>query len=746
MAASSALRWVRLAGILTWPLIFLAVLVYLPLTAFAAVPGYTLLGGMFVDLDAWAVFWISVAFFATVWSWMAATALSASTRLATTKTPIPLRAAAWLALPVQRPFFAFSSVVAGLGSAIVVMRSSEPWWLAAVASIAGMSVTYGVLILLALPTRLAYADDAHDPLPRSRFAHWVWRLAEHPPLVRAAVALRTLVSRATAALRLKHVLEAEPRPGEKVRRIEASHFFAITNLIGLLILLAAIGWVFFPPREPALSPPAAAFLYVLLTLIIQALSALDTHLSRLRISPALVLLLWAVTINTIDDTDHHYSVRSAVESAPELTPVQVAAAGRSPENLVIVASAGGGILAAGWTALALEKLIGDRPELVDEIRLLSTVSGGSVGAAFYVHGLLEHGNLGAATQTDRYAVLHGVYDRATQSTLTSAAYGFAFLDFWRFLLGGWLPVLEHWDRGVLLEDAWGRAAGAPDLTLTDLRPGIAEGTLPAVVLNATIMETGRRLMLTPIDFAGPPAGLAVEDQRARSLSEQLLSAPAKGEVADPGLWTAARLSATFPYVSPAARAEWADGTTPAEASPASRLHLIDGGYFDNFGVASSLDWLDPVLDARLAKRDGLPFCKVLVVQLNPFVASDPDATRPATGAIASLLGPVIGLTAIQNGTAISRNRIDLQRFLTAWRARFADAGIGVDLETVTFRPPPGDRAQPLSWHLTDDQIEDQRAAWPNEIAKAHPTIAEPWQQLKDFLGRPCPVREEESDS
>ena len=41
---------------------------------------------------------------------------------------------------------------------------------------------------------------------------------------------------------------------------------------------------------------------------------------------------------------------------------------------MIVAS-GGGILAAGWTTLALEKLVALRPQLPEEIRLLSGISG-----------------------------------------------------------------------------------------------------------------------------------------------------------------------------------------------------------------------------------------------------------------------------------------------------------------------------------------------------------------------------------
>lgn len=47
--------------------------------------------------------------------------------------------------------------------------------------------------------------------------------------------------------------------------------------------------------------------------------------------------------------------------------------------------------------------------------------------------------------------------------------------------------------------------------------------------------------------------------------------------------TAARLSATFPYVSSAAR-------IPAEFAPYA-FHFVDGGYFDNDGTSSVIEFL-----------------------------------------------------------------------------------------------------------------------------------------------------------
>ena len=76
------------------------------------------------------------------------------------------------------------------------------------------------------------------------------------------------------------------------------------------------------------------------------------------------------------------------------------------------------------------------------------------------------------------------------------------------------------------------------------------------------------------------------------------------------------MSATFSYVSPAARAACFDKkksrSSSAEKSP-GQLHLIDGGYNNNYGVASALDWLSAALEAQDKERLKAPDKKRLTV-------------------------------------------------------------------------------------------------------------------------------------
>lgn len=185
------------------------------------------------------------------------------------------------------------------------------------------------------------------------------------------------------------------------------------------------------------------------------------------------------------------------------------------------------------------------------------------------------------------------------------------------------------------------------------------------------------------------------------------------------LWTAARLSATFPYVSPAVRADLSRTALADEQAAFYKHHFVDGGYHDNYGVASALDWLDIVLNAKSeAGADAsLPFDRVLIIQLRVSPTGNPRENAEAKGYAAAFWGPLIGLFQIRNGAAYARNEIELDRFVKAWSSRLKDR---VEIETVILEPPSEEEmalaadptsdlrkpeAAPLSWHLTQAQIE-----------------------------------------
>ena len=113
------------------------------------------------------------------------------------------------------------------------------------------------------------------------------------------------------------------------------------------------------------------------------------------------------------------------------------------------------------------------------------------------------------------------------------------------------------------------------------------------MFNATSMTTGERVIFGTTVPTEPLRGAesflqsAVVEKKVTGQKES--RAPeykAETVVPDIDVATAARLSATFPLVSPAARCS--DCKDPEQ-------YVVDGGYIDNSGVESMAEWLEALL-------------------------------------------------------------------------------------------------------------------------------------------------------
>src|SRR5262249_20755084 len=98
------------------------------------------------------------------------------------------------------------------------------------------------------------------------------------------------------------------------------------------------------------------------------------------------------------------------------------------------------------------------------------------------------------------------------------------------------------------------------------------------VFNATMVGSGRPLLFSTIE-------------RDRNLSVAR-TFDSLYEGYDAPVTSAVRMSATFPYVTPAARAHRYKENDWRKAE----YHVVDGGYYDNYGMAALVECLDNELD------------------------------------------------------------------------------------------------------------------------------------------------------
>ena len=305
-----------------------------------------------------------------------------------------------------------------------------------------------------------------------------------------------------------------------------------------------------------------------------------------------LLLLVAVAWSFFPALDNHaLRILPAADKggAPKLEEALDRWRGQAPQrqdgtaNLVVVATAGGGLRAAYWTATVLGAVQDQARDFRRQLFAISGVSGGSLGAAVFATlagdaGMYERGGRCGGPE-----IITGPYECNGQAVLSRdflapPVAALLFPD----LMQRFFPV-GFPDRAKALEQSWERAwseARFPDDTWRDrgFRALWAEAPyVPALLLNSTHVETGKRVIASNLDIAGSAAVF-------RDAYDLYALLPPGAEIRAS---TAAHTSARFTYVSPAGTL--ADGT-----------HLVDGGYFENFGAVTAREALKGAID-RLGK-------------------------------------------------------------------------------------------------------------------------------------------------
>jgi Patatin-like phospholipase len=461
----------------------------------------------------------------------------------------------------------------------------------------------------------------------------------------------------------------------------SGHYMALWSFLLCFLLYIVIGIAkFFRIGDPA-KVPTLADLLVFLMILCWGLSAVAFVLDRFRIPLLLPLLLVAIVSSHFHSTDHFFYMFKA-KASPELSPPQVIRAGKAGAPVIIVAASGGGIKAAAWTTRVLTGLEASsrqdfataNPRIFGEsVRLISAVSGGSVGAMYFVS---QYDANGGGLPSDP-ATLEDAVARAEASSLDDIAWGLVYPDFLRVFV----PVFRHLDRGEALEAALSREL--PNRKhhlwspLAEWREGVLEGWRPAVVFNATVVESGERFLLGTTDLTQAEGRSSLRDPQFPQFAGRDIS-----------LVTAARLSATFPYVSPAARPD----------IPGTQIHAVDGGYTDNYGMATLLAWLDEALRAS-----GNPVRRVLIIEIR---ASPPASEPPPLtwkGWPFQAYAPISAMLNVRDTGQLPRNEEELDIL-----RRFG-ASCNIDIEDTVFEYPPENA--PLSWHLSPNDKKEIETTW-----------------------------------
>lgn len=508
--------------------------------------------------------------------------------------------------------------------------------------------------------------------------------------------------------------------------------------------------IFIVVDEGTIHPLASLLLLIsILTLMLGSWAFL---LDRHRVPLLALIVIYCGVMNLWRESDHYYPVMPRqANAAPLPTPAAIVDASvKAGRPLVIVAAAGGGIQSAAWTTRVLEQMEkqlaeAGSPGFHDSVRLISGVSGGSVGALQYAHAVGLDGGNPPLDQAAR---------AAAASSLTEAVVGLVKKDLFRATLPIFFTTQDMLfeDRARTLETAWdqnarqmhgGHKCGLGAATLQQWGQDALKLSRPALIFNSTIVETGERMAIStsprsPLGYLQPPRAGNFE------FTERY--------IADIPMLTAARLSATFPLVSPAARPAIADGKGGGLILPGTRNagvfpqggslhHAVDGGYFENSGLVGALEWLDEALTDLDKVGRRLPG-EVLVIELAAFPAPPEDRTRSipvdlggsSRGTLFDILSPGLTMMNVRNSSQRAYAGQLLAQFSLRWQLELESKhkrtpGLPFirHLRLLPPTPKPADpqndrrglaqrfadwffipadlMSAPLSWHLRPSEIE-----------------------------------------
>lgn len=332
-------------------------------------------------------------------------------------------------------------------------------------------------------------------------------------------------------------------------------------------------------------------------------------------------------------------------------------AGQVKPPLVIVTVSGGGIRASVWTVAVLRQLERELGSAFPRhVRLITGASGGMVGGTYYA-GTIDGDSVdGPARQA---ISLDEIVARMASDQLDSVVGQLVFAD----IPGALNPFPHESDRGKVLEATWKRLAPNGERSSSPFDRRIQSyaadellGRRPSMVYTPMMVEDGRRLLISNLDLSFVARNLGgmllepesrkinhlayFEDKSDREilLKDDVISLSAVEffrifpDAHDFRMSTAMRMSASFPWVSPA---------VSLPTSPPRRV--VDAAYYDNYGVNMAAMWLTELRDWLAARTSG-----VVVIQIRDHISqiarTNLDFDRESPEASQASAGLLDGLT------------------------------------------------------------------------------------------------------
>lgn len=344
-------------------------------------------------------------------------------------------------------------------------------------------------------------------------------------------------------------------------------------------------------------------------------------------------------------------------------------------KMIFVNCSGGGLRASIWAFRIMQ--VSDsltNNEFSKSTQLITGASGGMIGAAYYRELLLQQ-RLGLLKKFNAKKSINNIGKDLLNPVAYSVTVSDLFFNIQKFQDGN---TKFSKDRAYAFEKQLNENTGSVlNKRLTSYRQPEATGLIPMMVFSPTIVNDGRRLMISP----QPISYLAshVKDstfQFEPTIDEIEFRQLFRDQAADNIKFTSVlRMNATFPYILPAV-------TLPSHP----QIQVMDAGIRDNTGLKTSLKFLFVFRKWIEENTSG-----VIFVDVRDSHKARPIEEKPRMTFLENIITPLGN---------IYGNLLTIQDYNQDEAYEYAKSWFHAPFDFVIFELPTKEQDISLSWHLT----------------------------------------------
>ena len=367
--------------------------------------------------------------------------------------------------------------------------------------------------------------------------------------------------------------------------------------------------------------------------------------------------------------------------------------GQKPK-IVFINTSGGGQRSALWTFNVMNKLDSVCSfNIMKHTHLITGASGGMLGASYYRQLFLFNKK---NSVSEKFAIY---YNRLGKDVLNPIMFTHVVNDlFYPFKKFKYNNISYIKDRGTALENQLNKNTDfVMEIPIKKLANPEISSKIPMMIFSPTIINDGRKLLISPIPISYLSYNKSVENQN-REITEydavEFSRLFKKQGAEDLRLLSALRISASFPFISPM-----------VELPSNPRISLIDAGVRDNLGFELTLRFMNRYSEWIKNNTSG-----VIIIQIKADKVSSIEIETQKYSLKNAIFKPITG---------VIRSFSTIQIYNQNQIREYSFSNLDFDVDMIAFNLFEDEEKVSLSWHLTSvekKQILNAKSSTSNKIA------------------------------